>query len=237
MKQYWQKLSARIDSRTLRERTLLFITAAALIIFLVFFFFLNPSYAQQKMLLNDIANKQAQMATVETEIAAVIVAHTRDPDAAERASLARIQADAQALKVSLTAMQQGMVPAERMSGLLEQILRGHRGLRLQSMRTLGESAPEPQEAAASAPAPVPASAPGAAPAVAVKQPPQLLHRHGVELVLQGSYPDMVAYMSALEGMQGQIFWGKASMAVDRYPNATLTLTVYTINLDKKWLKL
>lgn len=232
MKQYWQKLSARIDSRTLRERALLFITASVVIIFLVFFFFLNPSYAKQKLMLTEIANQQGRIAAVEVEITQTIEAHTRDPDAAERARLAGIQAEAQALKVALTAMQQGMVPAERMTVLLEQILRAHRALRLKSMRTLGETPAEPELAVAT---PAPATPAGAAPAgVAL---PQLLHRHGVELVLQGSYHDMVAYMGALEGMQGQIFWGSASMAVDAYPNATLTLTVFTINLDKKWLKL
>ena len=66
---------------------------------------------------------------------------------------------------------------------------------------------------------------------------QLLHRHGVELVVQGSYPDMVAYMAALESMQGQLFWGSASLQVETYPTATLKLVVYTVNLDKKWLKL
>ena len=113
------------------------------------------------------------------------------------------------------------LPPERMTGLLEKILRAHRSLRLASLRTLPEELPV-------APAP---KAGEAAP------PPALLHRHGVELVLQGSYPDMVAYMAALEGMQGQIFWGSAAMKVDTHPSATLTLVVYTISLDKKWLKL
>jgi MSHA biogenesis protein MshJ len=155
----------------------------------------------------------------------------RDPDAAERARLLKIEADAQALKASLTAMQQGMVAPEKMSGLLEEILRGNRGLKLKSMRTLGDVAPEAAPAAAVTPAAAASATPVAAPA------PQLLHRHGVELVLEGSYPDMVAYMSALENMQGKILWGNADMAVQAYPTATLTLTVYTINLDKKWLKL
>lgn len=229
MKQYWQKISTRIDSRTLRERAMLFAAAAGVVIFLVFFLFLNPSYARQKTLLADMANQQGRIASVEAEITATIEAHTLDPDRAERARLAKIQAEAQALRNSLMAMQQGMVPADRMSGLLEQMLRGRRGLRLTSMRTLGETAPDAASASEMA-----APAKPAPPAAAT---PQLLHRHGVELVLQGSYPEMVAYMIALESMQGQIFWGGATMAVDAYPSASLTLTLYTINLDKKWLKL
>lgn len=235
MKQAWLKISTRIDALSLRERAILFATAAALLIFLVFFFFLNPSYARQKQLLDDMARQQDRIAAVDADLVRTVEAHTLDPDAAERARLARMVADTQTLKASLTAMQQGMVPAERMSGVLEQILRAHRGLRLTSLRTLGEgdAAPAATAATAATVAPVPAAA--AAPLVVA--PVQLLHRHGVELVVQGSYPDMVAYMGALEGMRGQLFWGRASMSVDTWPEATLTLTLYTINLDQKWLKL
>lgn len=233
MKQAWQKISTRIDTLSLRERAILFATAAALLIFLVFFFFLNPSYARQKQLLDDMARQQDRIAAVDADLVRTMEAHTLDPDAAERARLARMVADTQALKASLTAMQQGMVPAERMNGVLEQILRAHRGLRLKSLRTLGEGDAE----AAGAAAAVPAAAAAVAAAPAVAAPVQLLHRHGVELVVQGSYPDMVAYMGALEGMQGQLFWGRASLSADTWPEATLTLTLYTINLDKKWLKL
>ncbi|MES2318327.1 MAG: type II secretion system protein GspM [Pseudomonadota bacterium] len=225
MKRFWQKLSVRIDSRTLRERAMLFMMAAALIIFLVFFFFLNPSYAKQKQLLADMARQQDRIAAVEAEITTTMEAHTLDPDAADRVRIGTINAEAEALKSSLTEMQKAMVPPERMTGLLEQILRGHRGLRLKSLRTLPETEAPAVVAAAPAVAPAPAA------------PAQLLHKHGVELVVQGSYLDMLSYMKELEGMQGQIFWGNAAMAVEAYPGATLTLTVYTINLDKKWLKL
>lgn len=206
---------------TLRERSIVFMCAAGTIIFMVFFLYLNPSYAKQKALLVTMSQQRDMIASVETEIAQTMLAHTVDPDAADRARLLRIQSDAQQLSNALMAMQQGMVPPERMTGLLEQIMRAHRSLRLSSLRTL----PDAQPAAV------------ALKAGEVAPPPQLLHRHGVELVLAGGYPDMVAYMASLEGMQGQIFWGSAVMKVDSYPNATLTLVVYTISLDKKWLKL
>lgn len=224
MKKYWLRISSKVDSLTLRERSILFVAAAGVLIFVVFTFFLNPTYAKQKTLLMTMSQQRDQIAGVEAEIAQTMLAHTLDPDAAERARLQQIKGEAQALSTALMSMQQGMVPPERMTGLLERILRSHRSLRLTSLRTLPEEAPPAEPAAPGA----------AAPAAA---PPQLLHRHGVALTLQGSYPDMVAYMAALEGMQGQIFWGSATMKVDTHPNATLTLVVYTISLDKKWIKL
>ena len=221
MKKYWLRISTRIDSMTLRERSIVFVGAAGVVIFLVFFLYLNPTYAKQKALLVTMSQQRDMIAGVEAEISQTMLALTVDPDAADRARLLRTRAEASQLSASLMAMQQGMVPPERMTSLLEQILRTHRGLRLTSLRTLPDDQPAAVVLKAGETAP----------------PPQLLHRHGVELMLAGSYPDMVAYMAALEGMQGQIFWGSAVMKVDTYPNATLTLVVHTISLDKKWLKL
>ncbi len=221
MRKYWLKISGKIDSMTLRERCIVFVAAAGVIIFAVFYLFLNPTYAKQKATLATMSQNRDMLAGVEAEIAQTMLAHTVDPDAADRARLQQVKIEAQALSSALMAMQQGMVPPERMTGLLERILRAHRSLRVTSLRTLPEDAP-----AAAVPKPGEAAA-----------PPQLLHRHGVELILQGSYPDMVAYMAALEGMQGQIFWGSSAIKVDTHPNASLTLVVYTISLDKKWVKL
>lgn len=223
MTQIWHTLSARIDSLTLRERAMLFAAAAAAIIFAFFFFFLNPHYARHKSLLVDMARQQQRLAGVDADIAATMQAHMRDPDAAVRTALAQVRADTELLRTALGAQQEAMVAPERMGALLEQLLREQRGLKLRSMRTLGENKPEAE--------------PGAALASGALPAPQLLHRHGVELVLEGSYPDMVAYMDALEHMHGRVFWDRAALVVESYPVATLTLTLYTINLDKKWLRL
>ena len=91
-------------------------------------------------------------------------------------------------------------------------------------------------AAASNGTPAGQPAPGVAPAMANK-PRELLYRHGVEIVLQGSYLDMIAYMDALEALPAQLFWGKAELAAGQYPNARLKLTLYTLSLDQKWMQL
>ncbi len=239
MKKLWQKISIRIDSRTLRERTLMFGMIAGVIIFLVFALFLNPTYAKHKMLLADLNAQQTKIATVEAEITQTLLAFSADPDAAERAQLLKVQTDVAAMRNSLMAMERGMVPASRMTALLGTILQSHRGLRLKSMRTLGETpamsvpvAGAPVAALPSAgvvvtPSGVPVPAPGV----------PLLHKHGFELVVEGNYSDMVAYMTALENMQGTLLWGSSRLDASAYPKATLTLVVYTVNLDKKWIKL
>ncbi|MGB9989584.1 type II secretion system protein GspM [Massilia sp. SM-13] len=81
------------------------------------------------------------------------------------------------------------------------------------------------------------AAAASAPAVPAPKAREMLYRHGVEIVLQGSYLDMVAYMEALERLPVQLFWGKAQLEAGSYPVAKLTLTLYTLSLDDKWMKL
>ncbi len=85
--------------------------------------------------------------------------------------------------------------------------------------------------------------PGGAPAGAagspspLPKPRELLYRHGVEIVLQGSYLDMIQYMDALQALPNQLFWGKARLDAGQYPDSRLTLTLYTLSLDTKWMTL
>ena len=96
-----------------------------------------------------------------------------------------------------------------------------------------------QAAAASAKPQPGAAAPAAAPAPATVPAAQapLLYRHGVQLVLQGSYLEMIDYLEALEAMPTQLFWGAAALDAAQYPQARLTLTLYTLSLDQKWIAL
>jgi MSHA biogenesis protein MshJ len=64
-----------------------------------------------------------------------------------------------------------------------------------------------------------------------------IFRHGVEVVVHGGYLELLEYMAALEALPWRLYWGKVQLNVDTYPNATLTMDVYTLSLDRKWLNL
>ena len=42
-------------------------------------------------------------------------------------------------------------------------------------------------------------------------------------------------MTELEAMPWQLYWGKVNLNAESYPKVTLTLTLFTLSLDKKWL--
>ncbi len=234
------ELMARIDALTLRERGLLFAAVAAVIVFIGHSAVLGPIYREQDLLREQISQQQNNLIGMDGEIAARVQAFQVDPDAPARKQLQAIRQETAALGDSLLAMEHGLVPPERMAPLVDTILRANARLKLVSMRTLpvesmsslGAQASETPAAPAGAPAAEgSAAAPGQAPA------PTLLYRHGVEVTVRGNYLDMVDYMSALEAMPTRLFWGRAQLDVEAYPAARLTLTLYTLSLDRKWMKL
>jgi len=287
LKNTWNKLSAKLDAMTLRERALVFVAATGLILFLLYTMAVEPLLTRQTALLAQIQQQQNQVSGINTEIAARAQGFVLDPDAEARAQLQQARAEIDSIGAKLVAVQKGLVAPEKIAPLLEHLLQGGK-LKLVSLRTLpvtgmneaaGLAAPAapaefqaPDPAAALEPAlqqsalqktpppatpagaltAAPTTAPNTAPAAAplpVAQPgpgsvagaevkaTELLYRHGVEIVVQGSYLEMINYMQALEALPVQLFWGGARLYAQQYPEARLTLTLYTLSLDEKWMKL
>jgi len=128
--------------------------------------------------------------------------------------------------------QSGLVSPQQMPAMLEDLLLRNRALRLLSLKTL------PTQNLAAAVAQSTAQADdeqAAAPGPAMAQAG--VFRHGVEITVQGSYADLQRYLTAMESSPYRMFWGKAALKADSYPRATLTLTLYTLSLDKAWLSI
>jgi len=231
MKQQWQAFAARIDALSQRERIMSFVATAAALAFVGHVGLIAPLLKKQEMLRNQVLQQQNNIAGINEQIAEKLREAAADPDAPVRARLAAVRDESGRLTESLRAMQQGLVAPERMAPLLESILRADGRLKMVSVRTLPV---EPLSGIGAG-----KDAPGAAPAVEAKTRAkrELLFRHGVELTVRGSYLDMVDYMTALEKMPTQLFWGKAQLEVEEYPSVRLTLTLYTLSLDDKWMKL
>jgi MSHA biogenesis protein MshJ len=238
MKQRWIMLAARINALTVRERVLVFAASAAAIVFVAHTLVLGPMLRKQATLRAQVSQQQNNLAGIDGEITQKVQAYQNDPDASTRARLAAVRAESAQLGENLRAMQKGLVPPERMAPLLDTILRANGRLQLVSMKTLPVGSINDLATAGTAQA-EPASKDGKGAPDAAKPPAaaDMLYRHGVEISVRGNYLDLVDYMGALESMPTQLFWGKAALEVEEYPNSRLTLTLYTLSLDQKWMKL
>jgi MSHA biogenesis protein MshJ len=229
LRQRWQRFSARVDALGQRERIMAFGGLLAALVFAANLTVLGPLQRKQAMLRAQVAQQQNNIDGINAEIAQKLEQAQADPDAPAHMRLVAVRGETERLGNELRAMQRGLVPPERIAPLLEAILRANGRLKLVAVRTLpveplSSLGDKKEQGAATAPA-------------AAARADELLFRHGVELTLRGSYLDMVDYMSALEALPTQLFWGKAQLEVEQYPSVRLTLTLYTLSLDEKWMKL
>lgn len=229
IKQYWEKVSGKINDLSLRERALIFVAAAFMLVSLVNALLLDPPLAQQKVLSAQIVQQQEKMKEIQSQIEALQQVRRGDENSPMRQRLQRIKQELAASNDYIKKLHDRLVPAEKMPDLLEQVLRRSGNLQLVSLKTLPltplmekDEGKNGAEGAYIAPA---AAAEGG----------RKIFKHGVQITVRGSYLDMLNYLVALEHFPSQMFWGAAQMKVIQYPIAELTLTVYTLSLDKDWL--
>jgi MSHA biogenesis protein MshJ len=235
MKRRWLQFTARVEALQPRERVMAFGAAVVVLVFLANSLVFAPLSRKEAALRQTLAQQAGAIEGIDADIAAKARAYANDPNEALRKRLGALRAETERTSADLRTMQKGLVPPERIAPLLESILRANGRLKLVSLATLPVTT---LNDGAAPPAAAPAGAPAAAGATSpVVKSTDLLYRHGVELTVRGSYLDMVDYMHALETLPTQLFWGKAQLDAEAYPNVRLTLTLYTLSLDSKWMKL
>ena len=216
MKLDWTTLSNKINDRNLRERVLIIATAATVVAALIFSLFLEPQLAQQKALSQRVIQLQNQIKGVQVQIQALQESRSVDPDTANRAKLESLRIQLVQIKASLQVKQQQLIPPDKIAGLLEEMLNRNRQLQLISLQSLPVTTVTVEEEQT---------------ASAEKE----FFRHGVEISVRGGYFDLLDYLAQLEKLPTQMFWGKASLTVEQYPVSRMTVTLYTLSLDKIWL--
>lgn len=231
----WKALVEKFEARSRRERALLAGVVLVCLFSLMDGLALTPlsrkvnaqtSGADQSQA--DLQTTQQQIKNLSLEAASLTQTHKQE--------MARLQKELDDADAKLHEYDATLVRPEAMDALLEHLLSHRKGIRLQSLQTL---APEPvlqrPKKADDGKAPnggVPAPA-----VIAKGEDSGNIYRHGVELKLVGSYADLLGYLSELEQAPERLLWDQASFKVDAYPKTVLTLRVYTLSLDKVWLKL
>lgn len=232
MKQLWVKYAARIDALSLRERVMVFAAVLAVCVSIVFAIAIDPPQRRQQLLLVQMEQQTAQIAALEAR-RNVRESGSMDPDAANRARGAALQRQIDELDEILKSMHRELVAAERMAPLLREMLASDSGLQLVALRTL------PVEALSTR-AQKPAATSGAAAVPARPAKPAIsgthVFKHGVEITLQGSYANLHDYLARLEQTPWRMFWWRGRLVADEQARLTLTITIYTLSLDKAWLQ-
>lgn len=234
LKAYWQRYLAWFAARQPRERAIVAAAVLGGILFLGYSYAIEPALLESRRATRGIA--EAKAATAQAVAAADALSRQNlDPDAPLRVELAGIVNHLAEQARHFEAVDRSLVPPAKVPALLESLLARSRTLQLVSLRTLPpspviERKPAKDDGGAAAAKPAEA-APANVPAA-----PNLF-KHGVEIRIAGTYADLLGYLDSLESAPQRLIWGRMDLAVAEYPRSVLTLTVYTLSLEKSWLVL
>ncbi len=218
MKRYWRLARVSIDKLSLRERALIFLAVAFVLAALLNLVLLDPLFEQKKTLTAQMIQRQEKTKQLQAQMAVLVQSRRDESQAPLQARLAQLKQQLADQENYLQSHREHLIEPSKMAGLLEQVLNNNGRLQLMSLQTLPVSLLIEQP-------------PAAAGGKAQKQ----IYKHGVQIRVRGSYPELLRYVSALEKLPVQVFWGEVSLQAEQYPDSVLALTVYTLSLDKTWL--
>lgn len=227
MREHWRKLAARFDALLVRERVLVLVGLIVGVALLFDALALQPLEARNKRLERQIAESRNNIKIAETVLAGQVP--IVDPDDVRRSYRNALRQQLAEIDQSMQGLQRGLVPPERMAKLLEEMLTRSRGLQLLSLRTLPVKIFETPAAA------LPGKAGDRTAKPVPKDPERTVYQHSFEITLQGSYFELHDYLTQLEKLPWQMFWGRISVHTEQYPRLRATLTVQTLSLNKAWL--
>lgn len=216
MKRAWQRLAARIDEMSLRQRAMLFAAASLVLVALVNATLIEPLLGRQKTLIDRVNRDQSQLTAVRGQLQSVLnegQADAKDPEQAALFELERRVADSER---ELAARRAALIAPTQLTGLLKTLLGKNPRVSLESLQVTPG---------------VPASAPRTGQSDALPE----LYKHGAEMTLKGGYFDLVNYLAELERSPARLLWGAAELQVEQYPEVRLKVQVYTVSSQRTLL--
>jgi MSHA biogenesis protein MshJ len=220
-------LRQRFEALSQRERGMVFFAVAALILGATYALALDPAIGQAKSLSVSIADHEAQIKVAQSAQHDLLEKLRQDVNAHIRQQLANTEEDLQAIDSRLKGLQRTLIPAQSMANVMSGILARDGSVRLISLRNIpaeplildGKAAPSANDSAAPD---------------GKNTKKEHLYKHGIELVVEGGYFDLLGYLSSLEKQPWRMLWAETSLSAD-YPKARLRMKLYTLSLDPSWL--
>lgn len=223
-------LAGRFDRLSLRERVL---TTAAILAVLIALF--------DSLVMHRLEIHRKQLAQQLAEIGAAVNDRGDGSDAGmtlERA--ATLTASLSQATARLHSQSAGLIPPQRMTQVIHDVLSRQQGVTLVSLRSLPPYALTdglPKGGAEAQSAGVDATAGQDIPAAAFSTASDGPYVHSVELVVQGPYLDVLTYLQTLEGLSWHFYWQSLALDATQSPTTRVTLRLGTLSMSRDWIDL
>jgi MSHA biogenesis protein MshJ len=215
-------LIERVDALTLRERLIIFGAGVTLVYIAWQTLVMDPLAGRARGAGQRLAQVREQMTAID-ELGA---AASQDPTVRAAVRNDALAQRLTALDGELGAVAKGYVAPERMAELLRALLAEQHGLKLVSLANLPvESLSQPLSQSSGAKTDAPLADDDRGPFL-----------HPVEIVVEGDYASVVAYLRAVESLPWRIQWRKLELTAGEYPINRVRLVIGALSLSRDWLR-
>ena len=222
-----EKLTARFDAMSMRERVLVVAALVTATVMIWMLAVLDPITGKERALQAELSSLQEQITAAKLGIE---VATANDPTTLALAKEKQQQTALDDLNSQLASKSAGLIAPERMVQVIHDVLSRQRGVTLVSLHN------KPVTSLALSVA-TPAQKPAvdgtqATPAQEVASGPFV---HPVEIIVEGSYLDVLAYLHALEDLEWRFYWKVLDLQTKSYPVNRVRIELSTLSMDKDWI--
>jgi MSHA biogenesis protein MshJ len=210
-----QELQHKIDALSLRERVLVLLGGLAVIIALWLLLAQNSIDQRRDNLLTQLQSVDRERSAQMAQLAALSGDTSADAERARQQQLSQLTRRVDELDQKLATLSQGLVSADLLPKILEDVLVTTSQLNLVQLRTLPvEALPLKGTAARNG------------------EMETGVFKHTVALRVSGSYFQVVDFLRALETLPWRFYWERLDYSVERYPRAGIEIRVYTLSAEE-----
>jgi len=205
-------LLRQADALSVRERVLVFVTVLAVSGTIWHLAVMEPLLRQADAAREEIAATRDRIAAANQGLEDQVLQLARI-DTTNQTRYALIQREIEDLDEELAEYQGQLIDPAEMAFVLERVLKSQSGLRLKRIRNLGAEALTADE----------------------EEDDVILYRHGLEIEVEGSYLDALAYLEEIEALPWRFYWQFLELDVLEYPKNRIRIEVGTLSLDEEWI--
>lgn len=214
-------IARRYEAMSLRERAMVALALLGAGIFLWDGYFM-ASLRQTRTALNSELSSASDSGVFAASV------DITDPRQLNLQRAAELQTQVQSLDRQIASTASGFVSSQNMIQVLNDVLDRQGRLELVSIRNMpvvSLAPPRPADPGAEIPE-LPAVDTG------VGLPPFV---HPIEIVIDGQYADILAYLAALETLPYKFRWSSLELVTTGYPRNRVRIVLSTLSLDATWL--
>lgn len=213
-----QQLFEKFDALNERERISVMLLSAVAIIIIFVELLISPINQKYDALDKQIVSLQTQTRQLESQITVINSSKNSDPDFQEKQKIKLLNEQISNLNVQLKEKMHGLIEPKQMAKVLEVVLAQNTDLKLQRVRSMGAVPLSPIKAKEGEEAETLG-----------------IYRHGMQIEFKGSYLSTLKYLKALDELPWNFYWDVLELNVDKYPVATIVITVHTLSFHEGWI--